>query len=484
MRDEERLWFNGIDGRTGGYLLPPLAPGQVAELAFRARGDLASRRELRAWVEQGGGAVQRGPTEGCDPLDLAQSGWGVVFPASIAGSAAEAELHEALSPLLEHRRAQAARHQERCYRELLGADGYRTGEGKLDFLLRHGAGPGPADPQRLPYYLLLVGEPEETPFSFQYQLDVAYAVGRIAFDTPAEYRRYAESVVAAERGEGARDRRISFFAPANPDDPATALSRERLALPLAAALRSACPGWAVDALSAADATRDRLEGLLASGDRPALLFTACHGLGFPAGDPQQREHQGALLCQDWPGPNGSGLERRHYFAAEDLSPTADLRGLVAFCFACFGAGTPAEDDFQEAGSGGRRPLAPRPFVSRLAQRLLAHPRGGALALVGHVERAWTFSFAWTERGQQIAAFESCLRRLLAGQPVGWAMEPLNQRYAELATDLAAEVEALGFGKKLDERRLADLWTASRDARNYTIIGDPAVRLAVAAGGTT
>ena len=29
----------------------------------------------------------------------------------------------------------------------------------------------------------------------------------------------------------------------------------------------------------------------------------------------------------------------------------------------------------------------------------------------------------------------------------------------------------------DETVIADLWTASHDARNYTIVGDPAVRVA-------
>src|SRR5204862_2895909 len=101
----------------------------------------------------------------------------------------------------------------------------------------------------------------------------------------------------------------------------------------------------------------------------------------------------------------------------------------------------------------RRELSSQAFLGRLPQRLLSHPRGGALAVVGHVERARGFSLVWPEAGPQITAFESAVRRLLDGKPVGWAMEFFNQRYAELASDLAAEVEALSFGKQLDEKRL-------------------------------
>ena len=56
------------------------------------------------------------------------------------------------------------------------------------------------------------------------------------------------------------------------------------------------------------------------------------------------------------------------------------------------------------------------------------------------------------------------------------MEIFNQRFAELECDLAdlrAE-QALGSGP--DFMEVANLWTARNDARNFMIVGDPAVRL--------
>ncbi len=469
--EEPLLWFNGLDGRRGTYLLPPVPPRQLADFARGATVDRARVRELQAWVARGEGKARRGLKEGLDPGKLEEAGWGAIFPSS----ANSEPLREALAPLLDLRREQAGKRQERFFREFTGDDGYREGDTKVAFLARHGAGPGPADPEKVPYYLLLVGDPEAIPFSFQYQLDVQYAVGRLFFDELAEYRRYAESVVAAETGGSGRRPRACFFAPANPGDPVTGSLNAHLTQPVAAGVRRDQPGWSVETVLGEEATRDRLGGLL--DEAPAFLFAACHGLGFAAGDPGQRDLQGALVCQDWPGPGPGGIDREHYFAAEDVGEKAHVHGLVAFCFACFGAGTPRWDEFTRQGQGERRALSSGAFLGRLPQRLLGHPRGGALAVVGHVDRAWGFSLVWPGAGPQISAFESTLRRLLDGQPVGWAMEFFNQRYAELASDLATEVEALGFGKQVDEALLADLWTASHDARNYTIIGDPAVRVA-------
>jgi hypothetical protein len=444
------LYFNGIDATTGGYLVAPRPVTEVFEL-LRARPDEPTAKAM---------------VPGFDPRNLAESGWGVVFPRG-----GDPAVREALRPLLDHRRAEAGAVRENRYRELE----LRPGEDLETFLARHGRGPGPVHPDRLPYYLLLAGDPAAIPFGVQTGLDVQHAVGRLCFERVEDYDRYARSVLDAEHKGGGGGRLVDLFAPRNADDPSTELSADHLITPLAERLESFLPKERLRVTAGAGATKQALAEILSGRQgKPALLFTASHGLGFPSGHPDQRERQGALLCQDWPGPlawQGRPIPPEWSFAAADLAGE-DVTGLVAFCFACHGAGTPAFDDFSHRNGWEPRRIAPGDFVARLPQRLLER---GALAVVGHLERAWSSSFLWRD-ASQVDVFESTLKLLLDGWPVGAAMEYFNQRYAELATLLAAALRRAFSGESVDAREVSRLWTAHNDARGYVVAGDPAVRL--------
>jgi hypothetical protein len=222
------LVFNGVNAATGNYLLPPLPPDLISTIAQNEPLDERHLQELRYRLQRTGKVTLR-LKAGVDPNKLEEAGWAVIF----AHTAPHAT-REALKPLLEYRKNQAGKYD----REYAGSLGYCTGESKLDFLARHGAGPGLADPDKVPYYLLIVGDPEAIPFQFQYHLDVQYAVGRIAFDSVEEYANYARSVVDAETRVLALEPTAVFFATQNPGDEATALSATELVEPLATHIAS------------------------------------------------------------------------------------------------------------------------------------------------------------------------------------------------------------------------------------------------------
>jgi hypothetical protein len=441
MPDDKIPYLSGIDGVTGKTVCAP----DLDEVARLIREKLlAPTRTTREFL--------------ADPYKLSDAGWGVVFARSDESANA---VREALEPLLEHRKGQVGSK----YREYTGDRGYLADESALDFLDRNGTGPGPADPKYVPCYLLLIGSPEHIPYEFQYQLDHQRAVGRLHFDRIEDYRRYAQAVVQAEAVRSSR--KVAFFGPRH--DPGTEISNDGLLSPLIESVRARSDCW-VRCLVGEGATKKGLKDLLTDSEVPDVLFTAGHGLLYGPGHVRQLTHQGALVCQDWSGEGAP--EPYQVFAGEDLNGGANLKGLMTFLFACNSAGAPRLSDFA-SNATDLRTVAPRPFVSRLAQRLLA---AGALAVVGHVEQVWQCSFLWRTAGYQPQVFVETLRRLLEGAPVGWALEPINQRYADLAACLGQVLQEHYVGLPGREKSIADLWTACRDARNYVIVGDPGVRL--------
>lgn len=499
----EKLWMypNGM-GADGHPLFEPQSTEDLAKLASgqtRATKDThaASLRELQ-WRHKSKGEAHFGVKQGIHPEKLEETGWGVILPATKEGTpeaTAQREILDALKPLLDWRREQATRNHEKYFQIFQGPRGYIQGESKQKYLARLGTGPGPADPEKgVPYYLLIVASPQVIPYHVQYQIDVQYAVGRIHFDTVENYASYARSVVTAERGGLRLAREVAFLGVANQDDPATQLSRKFMVGPLADLIeqKTAGEGWKVQRYFDDDATRQTLERILGGGTAaPALLYTGSHGMGFKLGDPRQRRQQGALLCQNWPGPSAwkQPISEDFYFSADHLRSDANLLGMIAFNFACFGGGTPQYDEFSKQAFDDRKAIAPEAFVSGLHKKMLGLPKGGALAGIGHVERAWGSSFMWGagKRGAQepqLAVFESTMTALLGGMPVGAAMDYFNERYAELSSDLSGYLETMEFSDGPDPYVLAEAWTSHNDARGYAITGDPAVRLSVGNTGGT
>ncbi len=468
----EKLYFNGINAVTGDYGLALTAE----ELAQMVQG-IENEQFLSELQNKTQSDFPLRPDK--SPGDLSEAGWGIIFPEQ-----SDPAIQEALHELIEWRRQQAQAQEEGYFRIFAGDDGYRQGDTKDSFLSRHGVGPGMVDPDKgVPYYLLLVGSPGQIPYDFQYQLDVQFAVGRIYFDRPQEYANYARSVVTAEREGVALPRRISLFGVANEDDKATALSSQHLVTPLLTTVQKQSDrlakkgaGWEIESYLETAATKTQLGDILNGGQAPALLFTASHGLEFPLGESRQIPEQGALLCSDWPGPveHRGPIPRDWYFAAEDLSSQTNLLGMIGFYFACYGAGTPHHNQFAKPGQTPAE-IAPHPFLAALPTKMLGLSKGGALAVVGHVERAWGYSISWPGLTESITSFEVALRQLMKRFPIGYAIEAFDLRYAELATELTMLIDR----REKNRSKLTGTWTAHNDARNYVVLGDPAVRLPVA-----
>lgn len=480
------IHVNGIDGRTGELAVPPLTREQLARAVL---GGLLPLLPLRPAAVNGNmapiamdrlvGLAEAAPLRGLRSLaaenepqeqpvtpplrdsEIARLGWGVIFAKD-----ADPTVRQALQPLLDLRRRQASSQRGDFYREFAGDDGCEPGESKQQFLERLHIEPGPANPAHLPYYLLLVGSPTQIPFRFQEQMRSRHAVGRLHLDSPAEYANYAATVVAIEAGRQQRAKGAAFFAPAH--DEVTEESRTRLVQPLAKLAGQQPGSQPVTTRFGHDATRRALVDLLRGNEPPAVLFAAGHGLRFDKDDPLQASRQGALVCPE----RGKKLhERGQFFMGEDVAALGDLRGLVAFLFACFGAGTPRLDDFASRSPGAvtRAEIASAPFLADLPKRMLGR-RNGAQAIIGHVDRAWADSFG------SLVCYRRLVRRLLAGHTVGHAMDPMSWRYLDLSSDLCVVFEEMRYGvETLNNMQLSELLLKNNDARDFVILGDPAVR---------
>jgi hypothetical protein len=226
-----------------------------------------------------------------------------------------------------------------------------------------------------------------------------------------------------------------------------------------------------------------MEQLLAQAMKPGVLFSLSHGAaGSPA---DRRERQGALLL-----PGGKLL------TGQDVASRPFLPGGVWFFFACFSAGTPVRSSYahwlrklQAQDPEGARaissvllPEGEKPFIAALPQAALANPEG-PLAVIGHVDLAWSFGFR--DHGRPTPSrFLGVLKALAEGGRAGVALSAL-QRFV---TDTSIELTMLYNQEQsrtsespsaIEPVRWAELWMVRQDLANYVLLGDPAVRLPLA-----
>jgi hypothetical protein len=414
-----------------------------------------------------------------DPMDLRQAGFTVLLPSDV-----DPAIREALKPLLELRQSQV--NDDKLFQIFEGGKGVRAGQGPGSWAAERGVSlAAPVSPPRgVPYYMLIVGSPQQIPFEFQAQLDLQWAVGRLHFDKVEDYAAYAQAVVDYEKGvTPVRKKRVALWMPRNAGDIATPL--------LAGAVGTDFLGQGVSTplgqrrhfeiapfIGDGQATKSRLADIFRGtidGGAPAIVFTGSHGAEWPIADPDvQRRRQGALVTQEW--SRGQPLQPEHYFSGEDLPADTDVRGLFAFVFACFGGGCPDKDSYYFNADGSNVALTPAPIVASLPQALLAR---GALAVIAHVDRAFSYGFEDIMGTPQEQLLRSPLELLMKGQRAGLAADPLNLQWSTLAAQLGLALGGnLPGNPQPTSGLVANLYIARDDARNYIVLGDPAVKLRV------
>jgi Peptidase family C25 len=459
---------------------PPIPFGVEAETG-RTRPPLTDA-DLRAMRADPQGATSRVsqpkqlavvPT--VDRAALDSAGWGVVFAKDI-----EASVKTALEPLLRHREREV--HDPALFKIFEGSHGVRSGmQTAPDWLDRFGLGLGPVDPSLgIPYYLLLVGSPQQISFDFQAVLDTQWAVGRVHFETPAEYEAWARAVVAYETAPTvAHRKRAAIWMPRHDGDAATTMLLKQVGEPFVKSGLAVGKGYQLDSFVDAHATKECLAQILAgtaTGGKPAVLFTGSHGAEWPLSDPTaQRDRQGALVTQEW--TPGTPLKPGQYFSGGDVAPDITLDGMMCVLFACFGGGCPTTDSYRSAPDGSPISIAEQALIARLPQRLLSQ---GALAVLAHVDRAWSWSFQSGSGLPQNRMLKSAIESLMLGFRAGEAADVFNLQWSTLAAVAGlGQRPGAAAGPGTSPAALTNLWFARDDAKNYALLGDPAARLRLA-----
>lgn len=457
---------------------PALHPGLDESALHSSRLARSDPKPKRLWDALG------------DLDDLRAQRWGVVYPATPKGK----RLLELIEPLRELRQREQGGAPVHTYAVTPEMDWEEAHRWKARVL-----GSEQVEEPDRPRYLLVLGDLNEVSLELQQVLATDALVGRLAFADEAGYRAYVAKVLHWAEAPSPVDRARLLFYTSRDGTDATELGYRKLVEPCLAtctrhqrtgSLQVEPPRSLADDGAAEGSTIDRFLAH-AAGAEPAVLLSVTHGLGVREGGwlsaEDQRALQGALLLP--------GHER---LTAAEVAARPFLPGGLWFCFACFSGGTPARSayapwlgDLDPDRAEHLARLLPRPgeppFIAALPQAALANPQG-PLAVVGHVDLAWTASFNDQGRSRH-ERFLGVIKALASGRRAGTALSSLlrfaNETSASLASSYHQERGALAAGQeyKVSPAERAHLWMLYHDLASHVLLGDPAVRLPLKHGGT-
>ena len=418
-----------------------------------------------------------------DPNRLEIQRWAVIAPEGAAGD----RLLGAVDALIRHRKAEQGV-DPLIFRAPAGLDLERAMEWRDRVIFPE---------SRLeidqPRYVMLLGDLEQVSLELQHVLAHSGFTGRLALASEADYGAYADKVIRWERADRELPRLLTYTV--QDGTSATSAGYRHLVQPcvdLAERWRSA------GQLELAETTSVRYEEegpdellAAAASNEADVLLSLSHGLGAPRAGwktPElQRRRQGALCL---------GLDSDP-LTAETIAGRPFLPGGMWLMVACFGAGTPKTSVYQPwlaslAARGGDTSAAREalrslpagdqpPFLAALPQAALANPNG-PLAVIGHIDLAWTFAFTDEGRVSRASQVFNALRALLSGSRAGVGLDVIMSHYRDANHKLTTAYQDRQQARireepdPVDEQKLARQWMRRNDLRGYVLLGDPAAHL--------
>lgn len=425
--------------------------------------------------------------------DLSKQRWGIVVPAGEDGNA----LLSAMQPLIDFRaEEQGAKPIE--FRVAPNMDR----KASKDWLFRIYEDEKIPEDER-PLYLCLLGGPEQASWEFQQTVVHSAYIGRVhfnRFDGSVDldgYAEYAQKVVRyAKQGFTTEPPELLYYV-ARDGTRATANAVPKLVVPSIDASNRVLQRGKLNAsireIQADSVSRlfDAQKAAPGGKPRPSVMLSVSHGLGGNEQDygsfEAQRRRQGALV-----------LGRKEVLDAEALAKQTFLPGGLWLCFACFGAGTPSISEYfnwlselaklgeyknsaeivlQSLASSGQG------FIASLPQAALRNPNG-PLAVVGHVDLAWNFSYLDLDNPAEnrSAKFTRALHSMAMGERIGVAYDEITEWFRVTNFSLSSMYEASDDARinnrpdPIDPKKRGPVWLLRNDLRGYVLLGDPAVRL--------